>query len=398
MLRILPLLVQIGGTILELGPEELARIRASSRPAYVKIDPASCGDACDALEPFWEMVDARLFPGGRVWRLRCGAHPDVCAELGAGFRVDVVGSLVEAWTGAAFERFAGEKNLDALVGWLRRVEDGTLARELAAARSRPPRDLRSTPAIAATPAPAAADALRREGVVRVAGVLPPALCAALLRRVNETLASSIAAVEAGTLNETDAFGRVHERRHRYDVKLPLVAETEAALRTLAHTLRPLVASAVGDAAELFDLSAVVADPGAAEQPLHPDQAWTDAATVVTAFVALQDVAPDMGPTLFVPGTASAATRERQDLKQHVALLDAGDAAVFDARISHAGAANGSARRRVMFYVSFKAAGARAGATSSESGGSLLGAVSKRGFTLADLAGTDPAGEIAPGEL
>ena len=48
MLRILPLLVQIGGTILELGPEELARIRASSRPAYVKIDPASCGDACAA--------------------------------------------------------------------------------------------------------------------------------------------------------------------------------------------------------------------------------------------------------------------------------------------------------------------------------------------------------------
>ena len=203
-------------------------------------------------------------------------------------------------------------------------------------------------------------------------------------------------VEAGTVNETDAFGRVHERRHRYDVKLPLVAETEAALRALARALRPLVASAVGDAAELFDLSAVVADPGAAEQPLHPDQAWTDAATVVTAFVALQDVAPDMGPTLFVPGTASAATRENRE--QRVALLDAGDAAVFDARISHAGAANGSARRRVMFYVSFKAAGARAGATSSESGGSLLGTVSKRGFTLAGIAGTDPAGEIAPGEL
>ena len=202
-------------------------------------------------------------------------------------------------------------------------------------------------------------------------------------------------MEAGTLNETDAFGRVHERRHRYDVKLPLVAETEAALGALARALRPLVASAVGDAAELFDLSAVVADPGAAEQPLHPDQAWTDAATVVTVFVALQDVAPDMGPTLFVPGTAS---RPRRDLGQRVALLDAGDAAVFDARISHAGAANGSARRRVLFYVSFKAAGARAGATSSESGGSLLGAVSKRGFTLADLAGTDPAGEIAPGEL
>ncbi|KAH8084534.1 phytanoyl-CoA dioxygenase [Aureococcus anophagefferens] len=395
MLRILPLLVQIGGTILELGPEELARIRASSRPAYVKIDPASCGDACDALEPFWEMVDARLFPGGRVWRLRCGAHPDVCAELGAGFRVDVVGSLVEAWTGAAFERFAGEKNLDALVGWLRRVEDGTLARELATARSRPPRDLRSMPAIAATPRRRGAPPALASSASRASS---PALCAALLRRVNETLASSIAAVEAGTLNETDAFGRVHERRHRYDVKLPLVAETEAALHTLAHTLRPLVASAVGDAAELFDLSSVVADPGAAEQPLHPDQAWTDAATVVTVFVALQDVAPDMGPTLFVPGTASAATRERQNLKQHVALLDAGDAAVFDARISHAGAANGSARRRVMFYVSFKAAGARAGATSSESGGSLLGAVSKRGFTLADLAGTDPAGEAAPGEL
>lgn len=154
-------------------------------------------------------------------------------------------------------------------------------------------------------------------------------------------------------------------------------------------LRPMLGDVLGDDAELFELAALVSDPGAPRQPMHPDTTRQkdapgdggegasaggvggegDAPAVVTAFVALQDVDEEMGPTVFLPRSqsaeahaafyaddASGSTTKAELLRtapQALGLLRTGDASLFDSRLLHAGGANRSPRRRVLFYFSFK---------------------------------------------
>ena len=101
----------------------------------------------------------------------------------------------------------------------------------------------------------------------------------------------------------------------------------------------------------------------------------DGPSVLTAFVALQDVDASMGPTTFIPGShhpmahkAFAASQEGSE--EAMRYLDhyypgeswfvgealRGDAMLFDSRTHHFGGENRSPRRRVLFYFSFKAKG------------------------------------------
>ena len=128
-------------------------------------------------------------------------------------------------------------------------------------------------------------------------------------------------------------------------------------------------------AELFELAALVSDPGAPRQPVHPDTGYKegfDEPAVLTGFLALQDVDEKMGPTVFLPRTHTAPVHARfndaetggakpQLLKegpQALGLLRDGDLSLFDSRLLHCGGANTSPRRRILFYFSFKAAEAR----------------------------------------
>ena len=52
--------------------------------------------------------------------------------------------------------------------------------------------------------------------------------------------------------------------------------------------------------------------GAPRQPLHADTPRSDAPVLLTAFLALQDIDEDMGPTTFLPGTHA-------DAEAHAAL-------------------------------------------------------------------------------
>lgn len=91
--------------------------------------------------------------------------------------------------------------------------------------------------------------------------------------------------------------------------------------------------------------------------------------VCTAFIALQDIIPAMGPTVLWAGThtSSAHTRwydERATFLRHspvrVGLLQRGDLLLFDSRLLHCGGANDEQHggRRALFYFSFKARDAR----------------------------------------
>jgi ectoine hydroxylase-related dioxygenase (phytanoyl-CoA dioxygenase family) len=87
--------------------------------------------------------------------------------------------------------------------------------------------------------------------------------------------------------------------------------------------------------------------------------------------ALQDISPDMGPTIFFPSTQTKepvynapVQHQGDDLRssQHqlegannpfvLATLSCGDAAVYDSRTLHCGGGNSSDKIRVIFYCSF----------------------------------------------
>ena len=143
-------------------------------------------------------------------------------------------------------------------------------------------------------------------------------------------------------------------------------------------LRELLAGDVGAAmeaaagvdAELYELAALVSKPGAAAQPLHADTLWTADGCLYTSFVALQPVRREMGPTRFVRGThtepgpaavlADGDALGLADAKGRpppscVALLKAGEAALYDGRLLHCGGANRSDELRILFYLTFRAA-------------------------------------------
>ena len=70
----------------------------------------------------------------------------------------------------------------------------------------------------------------------------------------------------------------------------------------------------GPDAVLRECSAVVSAPGSPPQPCHSDTKWTEDLVLATCFVALQDIDPELGPTRFLPATATA--------KAHALLADA----------------------------------------------------------------------------
>uniref|UniRef100_A0A7S3B7L4 Uncharacterized protein n=1 Tax=Haptolina ericina TaxID=156174 RepID=A0A7S3B7L4_9EUKA len=180
----------------------------------------------------------------------------------------------------------------------------------------------------------------------------------------QRLSNLVGAVE-GT---TDGIGE-----NRWDLRLsPDVPVVKEALRELLAWGAPLGVAfrkVVGEDAALWEVSAIVSAPGAPPQIVHADAVWTPAPLLVTSFIALQPVRRNMGPTRFLPQThtnpAFAAVLERGDATgllppptarappSCVALLQPGEAALYDGRLLHCGGANRSDELRVLFYLTFR---------------------------------------------
>lgn len=116
--------------------------------------------------------------------------------------------------------------------------------------------------------------------------------------------------------------------------------------------------------ELHDFCVLRTEPGAAGQVIHSDTPCQVIPGLFCAFIALQDITFDMGGTLFLPGTQEELHSQREafdaggasmdNMLAHAnakyVLLKAGDAAVFDMRILHAGLPNrivGGANRFIL---------------------------------------------------
>ena len=212
----------------------------------------------------------------------------------------------------------------------------------------------------------AVDALRADGVVRIRSVLPLDCASELLAHVNASLQAALDTTRDDPTLASEHFGAVLNRRFRWDLKLDLCAPVCRAMRAALDALRPTLVGTLGEDAELVELAALVSDPHATRQPVHPDTAFTpgEHAPILTAFLALQAVDERMGPTVFLPRTHTADAHTAfsdeagkasllQQTPHGVALLNEGDAAVFDSRLLHCGGGNESRKRRVLFYFSFR---------------------------------------------
>ena len=124
----------------------------------------------------------------------------------------------------------------------------------------------------------------------------------------------------------------------------------------------------------------------------PHRFWDADPCLFTAFVALQDIDLERGPTLFFPGSHLSATAQDDLEDDGPSALDAFDAEVgamragactlYDGRLLHAGQPN-SQGTRVLFYVSFKAPGAD-GELGNEAAHSIDADLFERGLTLGDF--------------
>jgi hypothetical protein len=214
--------------------------------------------------------------------------------------------------------------------------------------------------------------LKDEGVVRINNVFSKELAAECLQTINADLLQP-----ASTKDEADSagFGNVFSRNCRYDMYLRPVGVYQQALEAVLNRdsvtgqlfAHHQLSSSASEAGGVFhEFSALVCDPGAASQPIHPDASYSPNAPLWTVFCALQDVEVQMGPTIFLPAThkeavhadlssidTNAKDRMLSGAEYRRSVLRAGDVAIMDARTLHFGSANTSDKRRVLLYFTIR---------------------------------------------
>ena len=230
-------------------------------------------------------------------------------------------------------------------------------------------------------APSAAIAARtlgQEGVVKLDGILSSHTASVLRHEILERRDAALASISDNDDNNWRQYfadvllkGNQHQGQ-RYDLLLPL--SHNPTLQTALHELlvssnllyNTLVNALGGEDIALYELSSLISEPGSPRQPVHPDNPHQEFAPLLTVFVALQDITPEMGPTNFIPRSNTAEAHaifndvpRRDDLLRTspniIALLRSGDASLFDSRTLHCGGSNDREEgdTRVLMYMSFR---------------------------------------------
>ena len=227
----------------------------------------------------------------------------------------------------------------------------------------------------------------KQGVARINGRLSKETAASLLDFVNGYLEEALTTkVEDMTLEEIykqqPYFADVREKLNRWDMLLPL-EESDTVQQALWEllvddtVLSDSIESILGPAAQLYEMGSLISDPGSERQLLHADYNYQpdfqpDIPPALTCFVALQDIDESMGPTTFLPSSATEEYHEEIAVGQeyrygdgsqkskllsqstnHLSTLGTGDCALYNPMTLHCGGANRSDKRRVIFYFSFK---------------------------------------------
>lgn len=218
-----------------------------------------------------------------------------------------------------------------------------------------------------------ARALLKDGVVRVDKALTPHTAEWLRCQVIDEIDDARRHVAEDPSASMSRFHAREEQSLRSFVLLPM-APLERATRELLAPGSPLgdiFERVCGLEATLWDFYALRTEPGSPRQPVHFDTPFRDPPPLYAAFVALQDVSLEMGPTTFLPKTHCKSSDRREydagqlDPQRRLdmlaraapkhALLQAGDAALFDMRVLHFGQANHAHRgaKRIMWNITFR---------------------------------------------
>jgi len=231
--------------------------------------------------------------------------------------------------------------------------------------------------------------LGQDGVLKLDGIISSHTASILRHEILERRDAALASIESeqndksadsdgdGDINWRKYFADVLLKGHRSqgqrcDLLLPLAHNP--ILQTALHELlvssnllyNTLVNALGGEDITLYELSSLISEPGSPRQPVHPDNPHQELSPLLTVFIALQDITPAMGPTNFIPRSHTAEAHaifndipRRDDLLRTshsvVALLQSGDASLFDSRILHCGGANDREKgaTRVLLYMSFR---------------------------------------------
>jgi hypothetical protein len=227
-----------------------------------------------------------------------------------------------------------------------------------------------------------ANIVARDGVLRIDKALSPELVDKVRDHVlqQQKLADEETAKNADVSREY--YGVENRRKNRCDLLLSLAADNDhnnskeqedyivpKVLNELLGrdgTLRPIYEELVTSEGEFYEFAAVITDPGSDRQQVHPDLPFRQEAPLYVIFLALQDVTESMGPTTFLLGSQSYEERVKFDnlskrddqlktANSRLALLQKGDAVLFDARLLHCGNANDEheGATRAMLNFSFR---------------------------------------------
>jgi ectoine hydroxylase-related dioxygenase (phytanoyl-CoA dioxygenase family) len=233
-----------------------------------------------------------------------------------------------------------------------------------------------------------AKVVRKEGVLRIDQALSPELTDKLREYVLEQQVLAQVQTDLDVDSSKAFYGVENARQHRCDLQLSLlrggyaadkggdVARDLEASHVLADSLQALVGAdgslrflyenLVTSEGELYELAAVITDPGSKRQQVHPDLPFQEEAPLYVIFLALQDVTEEMGPTSFLMRTHTleanksffnVAKKDEQlsGADCRLSTLKKGDAVLFDARILHCGNANHpvDGSTRALFNFSFR---------------------------------------------
>jgi len=222
-----------------------------------------------------------------------------------------------------------------------------------------------------------AKVIKRHGVMRIDNALDEDMCDRLRQHVlRQQELADIATTENIELSE-DYYGVENRRKNRCDLLLSLIPDEDdtedITLNVLQQvlgaegTLRPIYEELVTNDGEFYEFATVITNPGSDRQQIHPDLPFRKDAPLYVIFLALQDITEAMGPTTFLLGTHTHKERSKFDNPQmkdeqlanadsRLALLNKGDAVLFDARILHCGNANevegGSTRGEFAHFSAF----------------------------------------------
>eukprot|EP00040_Diaphanoeca_grandis_P015018 m.76395 g.76395 ORF g.76395 m.76395 type:complete len:355 (+) comp24891_c1_seq6:199-1263(+) len=210
--------------------------------------------------------------------------------------------------------------------------------------------------------------LEEDGYVVLPGALPIDQVEELKAELKRELYEKIDSETTPAGDPASCFAKINSRHHRHDMRLRLEGNVSKAVKTVINgCYAAIYLKLFPPAAQLVELGVITSQGGAQRQTIHSDIDFdADSRRIYTSFMALQDITPEMGPTMIWPGTNSQyfcefyKPRMNGPVDQYYSrntpatmVVKAGDVVLMDTRVMHCGGENQSRSDRMLMHFSFE---------------------------------------------